>query len=1177
VTEISHPGALRNRPPARFRFLVGWRRWVCAWRALGLRIDFSPDYPIARGKMTLWPEGHRSMQAIVQWLEALGLGQYGEAFVQADIDAAVLADLSEADLAQLGVTLGHRKRLLRAIAALSEPGATPPGIPSPATGAAERRQLTVVFTDLVGSTALASRLDPEDLGGVIGAYHRCVAAAVRRFDGFVAKYMGDGVLAYFGYPSAHDDDAERAVRAGLAVVEAVRGIAAAGPLEVRIGIATGLVVVGELTGEGEAQERGVIGETPNLAARLQALAEPGSVVIAPATRRLLGSRFALRARGPHALKGFAEPVECWAVDGMAANEGRFDAGRGGGRAGFVGREHELGLLMDRWKLAQHGEGQVVLLSGEPGIGKSRILSELRARLESAGARSLRFHCSPYYANSAFYPIIDNFERALRVEREDTAAQKLDKLEALIVGEYGCPRADVRFIASMLSIPCDERYGAVTMTPQKFKDETLRALVDTTVVIARRQPMVLLFEDAQWADPTTLEILDLLILRVRNVPLLVVITHRPEFAPRWSHHGHVAALGLTKLTRAQSTALVSRLIGGKAIPADLLEQILEKTDGVPLFVEELTKSVLESGALRDADDRWVYAGPGRALSIPPTLRDSLMARLDRFAPVREVAQIGAAIGREFSYALLAAVAPHCKPELDQALAQLTLSGLAFQHGTRPDSVYTFKHALVQDAAYDSLLRRRRQELHGKIASAIERQFPSIGETEPELLAHHYTEAKQPERAIPLWQQAGSLALERMAPAEAIAQLNKGLELVATLPASAARDGSELDLRTPLGTAWMALKGWPAPEVWDSLHPALALAHSLRRHDALVPILWGLFVHVFCRGRVAESLRWAAQLMDAAETYDDPDLLIVGHYAAMVADFWLGDPIKTREHADQILAIYSGERHGHLVGILNMDPKTHSLALSALSTWMLGFPEQAVRISDAKDAHARGLGHPFDLGWALTTGAEVFDHLHEPDELLKRAAEADRVARENSLPILTECNVPIHSGIALIRKDQTAEGLASLESGLALWEEGGGRAVSPYFKSVRAEGMAQRGDLEGALDLIDEVIAQIERPGWEERHYYAEALRIKGWLLVQKGDPERAERNYIASLDWARTQQAKSWELRTATSYARLMRDQGRVGEAHDLLAPVYGWFTEGFGTKDLKEAKALLDELCDYYH
>jgi class 3 adenylate cyclase/tetratricopeptide (TPR) repeat protein len=1109
---------------------------------------------------------------VTEWLRSLGLEHYAPAFEDHGIDMRVLPQLTAEDLKDLGVGMvGHRRLLLNAIADLRTGPAAAPDASArdPAAGsAAERRQLTVMFCDLVGSTALSARLDPEELREVIGAYHRCVAAAVRRFDGFVAKYMGDGVLVYFGFPRAHEDDAERAVRASLSVVEAVRGIAAADPLEVRIGIATGLVVVGDLIGEGASQEQAVVGETPNLAARLQALAEPGAVVIAAATRRLIGNLFRLQALGRYEVKGLADPVEAWAVEGVSATEGRFEAVRSGRLTGFVGREYELGLLLECWNLAQDGEGQVVLLSGEPGIGKSR----LRSRLEAEHATSLRLHCSPYFVNSAFYPIIDNFERALRFARDDTAEQKLDKLEALVVGQYGRPREDVRFIASMLSIPCEERYGSAAMTPQKFKDETLRALIHTTEAIARRQPTVELFEDIHWADPTTLEVMDLLVHRVRNIPLLVVITHRPEFSSRWPHYGHVTALTLAKLTRPQTAAMVSRLAGGKALPADLLDQILDKTDGVPLFVEELTKSILESADLRDAGERWEYAGHAGSLAVPPTLRDSLMARLDRFAPVKEIAQIGAAIGREFSYELIAAVAPHAKPALDQALGQLTQSGLAFQQGTPPDAVYTFKHALVQDAAYDSLLKARRQQLHGKLARIIEERLPHTESTEPELLAHHYTEAKLPERAIPLWQKAGSLALGHMALAEAIAHLNKGLELVAALPPSAERDGRELDLRTLLGTAWMACKGWPAQEVWDSLHPALGLAQSLRRTDALVPILWGLYIWVFCRGRVAESLLWVERAMNAAETYGDLDLLILGHFAAVNAHYWLGDPVKAREHADRVLALYIEDRHAHLVGMLNHDPKSHALIFSAISTWMLGYPEQAAQMIDAAHDHARRRGHPFNLGWSLTTGAHVFDFLGEPEAWLKRIEEAERLGRETSLLVLTQVLVPLCSGIALIRNAQASEGVASLERALAVWEEGGGRVCTPYFKSVLAEGIARLGDIDRALVLIDEVIGQIERPGWQERQYYAEALRVKGWLLSLKGDPAGAERSYIASLDWARQQQAKSWELRTATSYGRLMRDQGRVREAHELLAPVYGWFTEGFGTKDLEEATALLEEL-----
>ena len=684
---------------------------------------------------------------------------------------------------------------------------------------------------------------------------------------------------------------------------------------------------------------------------------------------------------------------------------------------------------------------------------------------------------------------------------------------------------------------------------------------------------MLFEDAHWADPTTLEVLDLLIDRVRTVPLLVVLTHRPEFQSRWSGQGHVGALNLSKLTRTQSAAMVSALAGGKALPAALLEQILTRTDGVPLFVEELTKSILESGELKEAGDHYEYAGSARAVTIPATLRDSLMARLDRFMPVKEIAQIGAAIGREFSYELIAAVAPMPQAQLDDALAQLSESGLAFRRGTPPDAVYTFKHALVQDAAYDSLLKSRRQELHAKIARVIEQRFPNIKTTEPEVLAHHLTAAGLAEAAIPLWQAAGELALKRMALTEAISHLNQGLELVSTLPRSSERDASELGLRSLLGTAWLALKGWAAPEVWTSLHPALALAKSLERHDALLPILWGLTINVLTQGRVAESLPWAEEMLDIAKATGDADLLIAGHALACDCYCWAGEFTKALEHADKVLDLYDDEKHRHLADILNHDPKTSAGIYGSISTWMLGYPDRALRLSDEKDAHARRRGHPFDLGFALTMGrmSSITAVTHE--DLRKRAEECERLGRENSLPVLWAMLAPISYGLALIREGKPAEGIAPLKAGIAFWEASGGKVRSPTMKAFLAEAMALTGDLDNALQLIDEQIAQIERPGWEERLSYAEILRLKGWMLSLKGDLEGAERNFLASLDWARRQQAKMWELRTSTSLARLWQSQGKRQDAYELLAPVYGWFTEGFDTKDLLEAKALLDELA----
>ena len=602
------------------------------------------------------------------WLADIGLGRHDYAFVSNGIDFDVIHSLSDADLRELGLTLGDRKRLFQAIARLDEQrsadivtpvvaAATAPGIREDAAShGGERRQLTVMFCDLVGSTALSEKLDPEELRGLLHAYRILCGDVIARYDGFLARYVGDGILTYFGWPTAHEEDAERAVRAALEIVHTVKQASSTEDLSVRIGIATGAVVVGEQAGAGD-QSKLAVGSTPNLAARLLGLAAADQIVIAASTRRLAGNAFELSDLGEHELKGIAEPVHAWRVERALATESRFDANRGNSAlTPLVGRGEELDLLLSRWSQARDGEGQVVLLSGEPGIGKSRILSTLRERLEAQGVQALRFQCSPYYVNSAFWPIIDTFERASTFAREEPTDAKLDKLEALIVANMAGRWLTYGSLPRSCPSPASSATGRFPMTPQKHKDETLRILVDLVEAAARQQPSVMVFEDAHWADPTTLEVLDLLIDRVKTIPLLVVLTHRPEFQPRWSEQGHVGVLNLSKLTRTQSAAIVSTLAGGKALPAALLEQILTKTDGVPLFVEELTKSILELGELTEARDRYEYGGSARAITIPATLRNSLMARLDRFVPVKEIAQIGAVIGREFGYELLAAVAP-----------------------------------------------------------------------------------------------------------------------------------------------------------------------------------------------------------------------------------------------------------------------------------------------------------------------------------------------------------------------------------------------------------------------------------------------------------------------------------------------------------------------------------------
>ena len=1102
------------------------------------------------------------------WLDENGLGKYAELFAANEIDIDLLPQLTEHDFDKLGLSVGAQRRLALAIQSLSVANASPDVKHSTGPISGERRQLTVLFCDMVGFTELASRLDPEILQNIIRVYEDTCAASITRYEGYVFQRLGDGIVAFFGYPLAHEGEAERAIRAGLDLIDAFANLDVpdAGQLQVRIGIATGLVVVA-------SAEKGAVGETMNLASRLQNIAQVNTIVVSDRVQRLAGGSFDYDDLGEQALKGIARPTHAYCIVGVSEAASRFEAAQSEGLTPLVGREQELGLLEERWQLAQDGEGQVVLLSGEPGIGKSRILSALRERLEGQGAQTLGYQCSPYYINSAFWPITENLDRALSFARDETPDSKLDKLEALIVGDYQRPLSDVRFIASMLSIPCDERYGPITMTPEKYKDETLRTNVDLIDLAAKKRPSVLLFEDGHWADPTTLEVVDLLIDRVKDIPLLIVLTHRPEFQSRWSDQGHVASLNLSKLSRAQSSALVSRVTDDKALPSDLLEQILAKTDGVPLFVEELTKSILESGELTDTGDQYKYAGKSHSVTIPATLRDSLMARLDRFAAAKEIAQVGAAIGREFSYELISAVAPIAQAKLDDALTQITDAGLAFRRGTPPGATYTFKHALVQDAAYDSLLKSRRRELHGKIAAVIEEHFPHSTYAEPEVLAHHLSAARQAEAAIPFWQKAGELALQRMALIEAISHLNHGLELVPTLSHSRERDASELGLRIPLGIAWQSLKSPAAAEVWSSFHPALALAQSLGRNDALLPILDGLMYCVMAQGRVAEALQWAEEMLDLAKLTGDADLLLVGHNEIVACNASLGRLIETLEHCDKIMELYDDEKHHYLADIINPDPKTVAGVSSSNVTWMLGYPDRAVRINDEMNAHARRRAHPFDLSVALSgNGADVFDFRCESAELRIRAEECERLGRENSMPFLSECLAPLRFGLAFLREGRPAEGIAPFKAGLKVWDAAGVKFISPYWNAVLAEAMALTGEVDNALHLIDEQIEQVERPGWEERVYYAEILRLKGWLFTLKDDFAGAEKNYNASLEWAREQQAKSWELRTSTSLARLWQEQGKRKEAHDLLAPVYDWFTEGFDTKDLKEAEALLKEL-----
>ena len=723
---------------------------------------------------------------IAGWLEGLGLADYAERFAENRIDISVLSELSDQDLKELGVVLGDRRKMLRAIRELVavEPVEDRPAPePAPKPDAAERRQLTVMFCDLVGSTAMSARLDPEDMRAIIGAYHKCCASLIAANGGFVAKYMGDGVLAYFGYPQAHEHDAERAVRAGLAIVEAAPKLqTVAGALHVRVGIATGIVVVGDLLGSGEAQERGVVGETPNLAARLQAIAEPDMVVIAEGTRRLLGNLFELQDLGTKDLKGIAGPARAWAAMRASSAESRFEALHASGLAALVGREEEFELLLRRWTEANSGEGQVVLLSGEAGIGKSRLTAALLERLASEQHTRLRYFCSPQHTDSAFYPIIGQMERAAGLTRDDAPRAKLDKLDA-VLAPTSTPIEDAALFAEMLSLPNDGRYPALDLDPPRRRQRTLEALVSQMGALTRQNPVLMIFEDAHWTDPTSLEAFGRMVDRIAGLGALLIVTFRPEFQPPWIGRPHVTALTINRLIRREIDAMIDRVAGDKLLPASLRQDIVERTDGIPLFVEEMTKAVLEAEGEGEAR-RTVAAVPSPALAVPASLHASLMARLDRLGPAKELAQIGAAIGREFSHALLASVARKPEAELRSALDRLIAAGLLFRQGAPPHATYLFKHALVQDAAYGTLLREPRRALHARIAEAIESQFAEIAENQPELLARHCNEAGLIENAARLWGKAGQRSLARSALVEGVDQLSRALAQIAALPTTPA---------------------------------------------------------------------------------------------------------------------------------------------------------------------------------------------------------------------------------------------------------------------------------------------------------------------------------------------------------------------------------------------------------
>ncbi len=1117
---------------------------------------------------------------IETWLRSLQLSQYEQAFRDNDIGADILPELTAEDLVGLGVTsIGHRRKLLAAIAALRSEGSArgvtaepqPAALPTeePPRARAERRQLTVVFIDLVGSTALSARLDPEDMSKLLRAYQNAVAAGVARFEGHVAKLMGDGVLAYFGWPRAHEDEAERAVRASLTAVEAVGRLASptGEPLAARVGVATGVVVVGDLIGEGAAQEEAVVGETPNLAARLETLARPNEVVIGEGTRRLLGGLFEVEDLGLQSLKGLAVPARAFRVRGPGPAASRFEALHVRELAPIVGRDAELALLLERWRRAKAGEGQVVLLSGEPGIGKSRIVLALREALAQEPVTVLSHFCSPYHMNSALFPVIGQLERAAGFAREDGPEEKLSKLETFLSPYAERLDEDARaLMAALLSLPVD-RYTALDLTPERQKQRTFEVLLRQFEALCGQQPVFAVYEDVHWIDPSTMEFLELVTERVQGLRALTVITFRPEFSPPWTGQAHITSLSLSRLVRGDVAMIVGRVVGGKALPADILAQITSKTDGIPLFVEELTRTVLESGLLRDLGDHLELVGVPAAFAIPSTLQDSLMARLDRLAPAKELAQIGACIGREFDHDLLAAVSPLQEPTFSEALVRLVGSDLVFRRGQPPNATYAFKHALIQDVAYATLLKSRRVELHAGIAAALEAQFPAVVERQPELLARHLSEAGIRDRAVDWWLRAGRLARQRSANKEAIGHLTRALVMLEEAPPNEARERQELEVQVALGPPLIATEGFAAPQVATAYARAEALARRQGHESYRARALRGL-CHVYhVRGHLTHTGKLGAKLLKLVERRDDCVRQADAHHALGFNLFHLGQHGLAHTHLEA--ARNKIERAGDPADAFaaGVNIHVHGRAYASHVNWHLGYADRAlVDIGEAIEL-ARRLDHPFSLVVSLAYASMLHQFRREPAMVRVHADAAYAVCAEHGFSYYLAW-AAIMGGWASAEEGDLDRGIVRLRDGLRDLRATGAGLRVPYYLAILGELYVKMQRLEEARAILAEADAVAERYG--ESWANARLRLLEGELSLTTN--RAAADCFRRAVEIAAAQGALSLVLRAAIRLARHLRADGKCAEAYDTLAASCDSISEGFNTPDLLEGRELLHEL-----
>lgn len=1040
------------------------------------------------------------------------------------------------------------------------------------SSSAERRRVTVVFCDLVGSTELSARLDPEELDDIFRKYRNAAADVIRRQGGHILQFLGDGILACFGYPIGHEDDARRAVRAALEVVKAVKSLDSrtSQSLQVRVAAHTGLAIVGKLNDDSRIT---IVGETPNVAATLQSLAEPATVIISDSTHGLVEGFFVSSYLGPHRLKGIQRPIDLYSVVAESGIQSRFERAIAAGLTPFVSREAELQLLLDKSSEGRDGPGQIIFLTGEAGIGKSRLIRMLRERTTGETVIDLTVRCSQYHQDSALYPLIDFLHRLLRFESSESSEAKLDKLERAL-DSFGLSLGDaVPLFAELLSLPND-RYPGLSITPQRRKQKTFDAILAWLFKLAEQTPTRLIVEDVHWADPSSLELLGLLVDKIAHTRLFVALAFRSGFIPPWNIHSHVTNIALTPLPRQATEQMVLHVAGGK-LPASLVREIVEKTEGVPLFVEELTRMVLESGILHKTDTGYELTSSPPFLAIPSTLYESLMARLDRLGTAKEVAQVAAVLGKECSYELLRAVSEFQETKLTGALNQLVDAELFDPPLTSSRNNYRFRHALIRDAAYESLLKRKRREYHRKTAEVLQERFTETAEAQPELLAHHFSEAGLIAEAVPYWMKAGQRAIERSADQEAIRHLTRGLELLNLLPESPERFRDELRLQICLGTALIATKGFSSPDVERVYSRARQLCQQAGEAPQLFPVLSGLWMFYTSRGEHIAARNLAEQCLRIAQNVGETGLFVHAHQILGVGFITTGDFVKANEHLDQALHQYDAREHSSLVYTYGQDPAAFVLTLISWPLWFLGYPDRAQRRCREAETLAQQLNHPYTSLTVAAFGTWLYHFIRNPRAVEALASQAISISTDHGFVFYRPYGL-IMRGWALVERGQVLDGIEQMRAGLDEYRVTGGGSIKPSFLSLLADAYGRMGQFKQALNVLAE--AQDVADENEERWWQSELYRIKGELILGQRDGHTASREseveaekwFHQALGVATAQQAKSLELRAAMSLCKLWIPQSRHSEAHQLLGSALGTFEEGFETPDLVDARHLMD-------